>query len=291
MDIKTIKTLFEEISVWKRGNQRAPHKPLLILYALASIQRDNGTRLFSFSEIDSKLQQLLVDFGPTRASYHAQYPFWRLQKDGIWELNNIENITENKGGDVKRNDLLEFDVHGGFTKEIYDIFTSNKEIIPKIALSILERNFPESMHEDILQAVGLNLIVIMKRDPEFRGKILNAYEHQCAICGFNARIGNASVVLEAAHIKWHQAGGPSSENNGLLLCALHHKLFDRGAFKLTENMEIIVSDRVYGTGGFKEWLMEYHHKELIKPQRSTYCPKPEFIAWHAQEVFQGVGRE
>jgi putative restriction endonuclease len=29
---------FSKISVWKRGGERAPHKPLLILYALARLQ-------------------------------------------------------------------------------------------------------------------------------------------------------------------------------------------------------------------------------------------------------------
>lgn len=33
---------FDAINVWKQGEQRAPHKPLLILYALGKWQR--GTR-------------------------------------------------------------------------------------------------------------------------------------------------------------------------------------------------------------------------------------------------------
>ena len=38
-----------------------------------------------------------------------------------------------------------------------------------------------------------------------------------------------TLGIEAAHIKWHQAGGPDTEDNGLALCTLHHKRFDRGA--------------------------------------------------------------
>ena len=30
-----LQTLIQNITVWKRGAQRAPHKPLLLLYALA----------------------------------------------------------------------------------------------------------------------------------------------------------------------------------------------------------------------------------------------------------------
>ena len=40
----------------------------------------------SFAEIEGELTDLLVEFGPLRQSYHPEYPFWRLQNDGIWEV-------------------------------------------------------------------------------------------------------------------------------------------------------------------------------------------------------------
>ena len=99
--------------------------------------------------------------------------------------------------------------------------TSDRAVAGEIATEILEANFPSSIHEDILQAVGLDLepktTEKRKRDPYFRDRIIQAYEFQCAVCGFNVRVGHALVALEAAHIKWHQAGGPDSEENGLAL--------------------------------------------------------------------------
>lgn len=280
--------------MWKKGGQRAPHKPLLILIALAHCIQEKG-RFISFSDVENQLKQILIEFGPTRKSYHPEYPFWRLQNDGIWELTNTEHVNARIGNtDAKKSDLIKYDVQGCFTKQIYDFLVSNKNQIPDIALSILEKNFPASIHEDILQAVGLDLDfaenIKRKRDPNFRDKILNAYEYRCAVCGFNVRVGNSLVALEAAHIKWHQAGGPDSEENGVALCALHHKLFDRGAFTLSDSMKIIVSDRAHGTKGFEEWLMAYHGKDLIQPQRPAYFPEPQFVSWHVREVFQGYGR-
>jgi putative restriction endonuclease len=295
MNTITIKSLFDKITMWKRGGQRAPHKPLLILCALSECIQDNK-RFINFSEIDKKLKQMLMEFGPTRKSYHPEYPFWRLQNDGLWELTNAENVTTRRGNtDVKKSELIKFNVHGGFTEKIYNFLISNKDQIPEIASFILEKNFPTSIHEDILKAVGIDLEyndkIKRKRDPNFRDKILNAYEYQCAVCGFNVRVGNSLVALEAAHIKWHQAGGPDSEENGIALCALHHKLFDRGAFTLSKRRRIKVSDRAHGTKGFTEWLMAYHGKKLITPQRSSYYPEPQFVSWHVREVFQGYGRD
>ncbi|GAB6146020.1 phosphorothioated DNA-binding restriction endonuclease [Desulfocicer niacini] len=294
MDIITIKSIFDKITMWKKGGQRAPHKPLLILYALSQCIQNNK-RFISFSDVDQKLTQMLSEFGPTRKSYRPEYPFWRLQNDGFWELTNIKKMTFQEGNtDAKKSELIKYNVHGGFTKEIYDFLMSNQSVVPEIAESILEKNFPTSIHEDILQAVGLDLEfeknIKRKRDPYFRDKVLNAYEYKCAVCGFNVRVGNSLVALEAAHIRWHQAGGPDSEENGMALCALHHKLFDRGAFTLTDEMRINVSDRANGTKGFDEWLMAYHGKELLKPQRPSYYPGPQHVAWHIREVFQGYGR-
>ncbi len=49
------------------------------------------------------------------------------------------------------------------------------------------------------------------------------------------------MAIEAAHIKWHQAGGPDIEQNGIALCSMHHKLFDRGVFTITNTMKLQVA--------------------------------------------------
>ena len=106
MNKRELKSQIEGINVWKKGAQRAPHKPLLLLYALARNRR-NRDRFIPYTEVDEKLRQLLIDFGPTRRSYHPEYPFWRLQNHGIWELKNAENVsirTGSTGAKKKRPD-------------------------------------------------------------------------------------------------------------------------------------------------------------------------------------------
>jgi putative restriction endonuclease len=85
IDREKIKELFQQINVWRRGDQRAPHKPLLILYALSKIAAGNKKRI-PYSEVDKVLRPLLAQFGPPRKSYHPEQPFWWLQSDGLWEL-------------------------------------------------------------------------------------------------------------------------------------------------------------------------------------------------------------
>ena len=161
----------------------------------------------------------------------------------------------------------------------------------EIVQDLLNANFPESIHQDILDAVGIEFAVetrlVVARSPE---RILRAYEYSCAICGFDVRLGSIPVALEAAHIKWHQAGGPDEECNGLALCTLHHKLFDRGVFTLSNSMSIIVSEAANGTRGFQEWVVAFHGQAIRPPQRQTYYPDENWVAWHVREVFQGPGR-
>lgn len=292
MDEKVVKQLFTKINIWKRGDERAPHKPLLLLMALAKCR--NNQRYIPYAEVDKELTDLLVDFGPSRQSYHTEFPFWRLRNDGIWQLQTIDGIKTTTSGDVSKSELLKRNVLGGFKQEIYDLIYNNPKLLHQIAQDILEKNFPTSIHEDILSAIGLEYevenIERSKRDPNFRKLILISYEYQCSVCNFSVRLGNTLLALEAAHIKWHQAAGPDIETNGLALCSIHHKLFDRGAFTLSDSLIIEVSEQVNGINGCQEWLIAFHGKPIRKAQNPNNRPDTSFLAWHRKEVFRGPSR-
>lgn len=69
---------------WSRDGVRAPHKPLLLLYALGRFQADAADEL-PYSAVESDLKQLLVEYGPPRGTTPA-YPFHHLVSDGVWEV-------------------------------------------------------------------------------------------------------------------------------------------------------------------------------------------------------------
>lgn len=281
-----IKTLFAGINIWKRGDERAPHKPLLLLLALGRVQ--SLVRWLSYEDVKKELGQLLLEFGPPRPT-RVIYPFLRLARDGFWTFS--ADVDQSS----KDSELLHKEVAGGFTEEVYRVLVCDPHLVKELAEDLLSDHFPESLHEDILNQVGLDLGFGQKttRDPAFRQKVLLAYEYSCAICGFNVRLGNSPVALDAAHIKWHQSGGPDIESNGLALCSLHHKLFDRGAFALRYSdggYLVKVAQHAYGTSGFDEWLMAYHDKSIRKPQSPVYYPQHTYTQWHWQEVFREPSR-
>jgi predicted restriction endonuclease len=106
MNRASVLRLFDKLNVWSRGDQRAPHKPLLVLYALSRWSRGE-TADIPFKQLDADLTGLLKEFGPSRQSYHPEYPFWRLQNDGVWLVHSSGPLTPRQSStDPKKSDLL-----------------------------------------------------------------------------------------------------------------------------------------------------------------------------------------
>lgn len=289
------KEKIKNLSIWKKGDQRAPHKPLLILLFFKKLL-DGEPRLRKYQDVRNELKSLLNEFGPPRRAYQPKYPFLRLTNDSIWELTGKTWIDPKR--DWGEKELIKNEISGGFDKATFQLLKKDPPLVKETAELLLEDNFPNSIHEDILSAVGLDFGVSMDskrrikktRDPKFREKILRAYEFSCAVCGFNVRLEHTLIGVEAAHIKWYQAGGPDEINNGVALCTLHHKLFDRGVFSLEWDLVFKVAENAHGGVGFDEWLMQFHGKKIRSPQNPHYMPEKDFINWHLKEVFKGPAR-
>lgn len=294
MDRETIVELFDKIRYWRRGDRRAPHKPLLVLYALAKLQSE-GTTLHPYSVIDEELSKLLREFGPYQNRLLTHDPFWRLQIDNVWHVTNAENVTEDNSRNVKPRELLEYNVCGGFREEIVEKLQSDPTLYIEVAQMMLKKAFSDAIHTEVLQAVNIEfppqVFETRSHSTNFRNTVLKAYEYKCAVCGFDAKLGTTPLALDASHIKWKSYNGPDKVINGICLCVMHHKLFDLGAFTLSKDLHMLVSDEAHGTKGFNEWLKDFHGDKITRPNKQIYLPDLEFIGWHVREVFRGEYRD
>jgi putative restriction endonuclease len=284
---------FRKLSVWKRGGVRAPHKPLLVLWALGRLRE--GARLIPFEEVDSKLARLLEEFGPPRKRLHPEYPFFRLQNDGVWEVPEHALLRRRQGNtDPLRSELLQSGIAGGFPESIYRVLIQRPEVVREVAKEILEAHFPDSIRTAIAREVGLDLQGTDRhriRDTGFREAILVAWEHQCAFCGYGVKLDGADLGLEAAHIRWVQAGGPDTIKNGLACCSLHHLAFDRGGIGISDEGRILVSTRLHGGPKLAEYFVSLSGRPLRSPNRKDARPRLEFVRWHREQVFRGDIRD
>jgi putative restriction endonuclease len=245
--------------------------------------------------VQPKLTELLAEFGPPRQRAHPEHPFWRLQNDGIWVVPEADAIrrTLTASGDAPHRVLLERAAHGGLPEGLFEILASRPELVNRLAHEILDTNFPHSLHAEILDACGFPWVqqgARRRRDPEFRGMILRIYEHRCAMCGYDGRLGSADLGIEAAHVKWHAAGGPDEAANGLALCTIHHLCLDRGAISLSDEHSILVSQHVHGTEQVSERLVHLAGRRMRLPQAGEPPPAARFLAWHRREVFREPAR-
>ena len=144
------------IRTWRSRGERAPHKPLLILYVLGRVAR-NEPREMLYEDVKEDLRKLLVDFGPYRQAHSPCYPFVRLCNDGFWKIRGKEILHTKKNWSDK--ELTENQTRGGFTEVVHDLLAGNQELLSEVAQIVLNDNFPGTLHEDILAQVGLDLEV------------------------------------------------------------------------------------------------------------------------------------
>ncbi|MBA4189525.1 MAG: HNH endonuclease [Planctomycetaceae bacterium] len=288
-------TAFSRLRVWERDGDRAPHKPLLVLLALGHwVQGCRG--LIPYADIEVPLRNLLMEFGPPRQQHHPEFPFWYLRTDGVWEVTPDSGYPPRKGhSSPSARQLREAHAAGQFSMTVRVGLERTPALVQLIARTLLDSHFAPSTHEDILAAVGLDIDtpspVRAARDRAFREAVLTAYGYACVVCRVGLRLGNAPVGVEAAHIRWHASGGPDVITNGLCMCSLHHKLFDRGALTLSPDSERVwVSEQANGRN-LERALGRFHGRKAARPNRADAVPSSVFVAWHHKEVFQGRPRD
>ena len=236
-----------------------------------------------------------------------EFPFWHLQSDGLWEIPGGDSLPKKKGGSsVPARALRKLNVRGGLPAGVDRLLRGDRELVETAAVTLLNGHFPHSFHTQIRDAVGLPETMAMevpasygsasarKRDPKFRRAVLTAYERRCAICEFDVRLDDELLGLDAAHIKWHAAGGPDRVPNGLALCKLHHLALDRGAIGLDPaaslGFTLLVSQELSGTSEDFRRLVDARGRPLRQPQSNSQLPNRSFVALHRREVFRGEPR-
>jgi putative restriction endonuclease len=282
---------------WTRGGERAPHKPLLLLYALGHFQR-HGNEPILFSEAEEQLGRLLREFGPPRKTTPA-YPFHHLASDGLW----LVTTESGEGSTASPAALRARRAAGQFAPDLAWSLRSDPQLLPQLARILLDTNFEPSLHEDICAEAGLDLETAeisgypharlgkRRRDPGFRAGVLVAYEYKCAFCGYDGWLDGTMVGLDAAHVRWWALGGPDEIANGLCLCALHHKLFDKGVLGITDGQQVAVSAHFVGRGQTAESLvLSLTGREVSLPQKGFPPIAPAHACWHTREVFRSPAR-
>lgn len=110
-------------------------------------------------------------------------------------------------------------------------------------------------------------IVRRQGQPKFRKQLLAAYAGKCAVSGCEVE-----SVLEAAHIAPYLGSQSNAIQNGLLLRADIHTLFDLGQLKITPEGQIQLHENLLGTVYEK-----YHGQSVRLPANTALAPSEEAL--------------
>lgn len=114
----------------------------------------------------------------------------------------------------------------------------------------------------------------------FRALVTDHYNRRCAVTA-----EKALPVLDAAHIRPVGSGGQHRLDNGLLLRADVHRLFDAGYVTVTPEGRFLVSRRLKDDFDNGEPYMPFHGQEIWLPRDLGCRPDRRALEWHADEVF------
>jgi putative restriction endonuclease len=280
----------DAINVYKKGTNRAPHKPLYLLFLLAS-QQKGKPRMLAFSEVSSILSKALQLFGHRTASVNPEYPFWRLQNDGLGQVHpSSSSAYELRQGnnDPKKSSLLKRGATGGLIEADFDLLAEQSQLFDEVCHRILDNHFPTSIHEDLLNYFEIELGSQFRqknilKSHEFRSAVLSEYGFRCAVSGFESGPNVNFAGLEAAEVIWRNHGGLSVVSNAIAMSTLHRKLFHLGLFAIADDYTLKLSPDL----GSAQSVGLRSGKSVSLPTSSSLFPSLNSLAWHRRWVFRG----
>ena len=296
--------VFKSMRQYGTEDKRAPYKPLLILWLIARLS-NGGDPEVRFRDAEAELKKLLAEFRVGRTKPQPNYPFVYLgSSPELWQVTDEDghDIFEmsdplDESSSTPAREMVTFlrEEATGRVSEPFIEAIKDTRTRESIIRHLLNAEFPETTHEDVLSRIGLRLgeSSTAKRDTRFRETVLLAYEEGCSFCDFAVFLQGRSVSIDAAHLKMHSKRGPSVIENGIALCALHHRLFDLGAVGLAPKngeRKILVSQRLNVLNDSSRHLLDLSMKPMRLPQKGYSPPAEEFMDWHYENLFKQPAR-
>ena len=118
----------------------------------------------------------------------------------------------------------------------------------------------------------------------FRRSVLSSHNNRCCISAVES-----PELLVAGHIiPWAESKEQRlNPENGLALCVLFDRAFDRGLMTIDKEYKVVYSTRIKNsTNDFvRTSFLGYEGQKIKLPNR--FCPRQEFLQWHRDNLFMG----
>jgi putative restriction endonuclease len=293
-DLQDLNELLEQIGSMKlhgsKGLGSALKKPLLLLLLVSRIENNRvDENRFRFEDIEKPLERLIREHGgrPAASGPKPEQPFSHLRSSPFWILRTRREYAPGKTALVS--DLRHPDSCAAFRPNVFRLLRSSADARARIVDWILDQWWPETLHGDIREDLGLDRLDSRRRrqrDQQFTIDVLENFRYSCAFCGFHAVLNGQATGIDAAHVQWHAHRGPDHLENGIALCKLHHWAFDKGILGLDEQEHIQIADVFVAQSDGGLPLESLEDRPLAVLPRNRAIAK-RFLQWHRSNVYLG----
>lgn len=280
----------------QRQGRRAPYKPLVLLWAIGRIVR-RDTMPVAYEDAEAPLAQLLREYAISETTPKVADPFVRLRSDppgsgskpSVWILRDAHGNAL-RGNNDQVVQALPADATGDLDDELKALLDDDKAL-RRVVAALLGHIPEETSHPAILTQTGLHELngpMQSSRDPLVVKQVRAAYRSRCAFCSFDAKMFGNPKALHVAHIQPVSSDGPDEVTNCLLLCSLHHDLFDIGALAVDSYLTVQVSDKLASDDMHARMIsVALNGRRVDLPPSDEEKPSPRQLRWHRENVFKG----
>lgn len=172
-------------------------------------------------------------------------------------------------------------VAGGHFVPIMPVYVVKEEPEHRRFLLALDeslRFLPDSPEQSEAQRAYAERITRQRlHQPEFRARVLRAYDERCAVC-----VLKKVPLLDAAHITADSADeGSPVVTNGLTLCKIHHSAYDENILGISPDYVVHINEEVLAEvdGPMLNYgLQKMDQRELWIPRRGQEQPDRERLS-------------
>ncbi|HBN8638008.1 TPA: HNH endonuclease [Pseudomonas aeruginosa] len=191
----------------------------------------------------------------TNVGRNVFFEFYRPAAHGIWDLRSTDDRL--------------FEAFRVQASEVELALAEAQRLVADEPVAPIESDEDARVRE-------LRAVVVREGQGDFKDDLLKAYGEKCAMT-------DCAVVqiLEAAHIKPYRGPETNRVDNGLLLRADIHTLFDKGLLWVDEHFLIQISNRLNGS----EYAV-LSGKPLRMPIDAPSRPHPDHLAAHRKAVLK-----
>ncbi len=133
---------------------------------------------------------------------------------------------------------------------------------------------------------GTRLTRVRLAQSFFRRAVLASYDGHCSVC----RLASEPLLVASHIVPWAaRVDLRVNPRNGICLCALHDRAFDRGLVSVDVGFFLRVSRRLLSMRDdpvIAQMFVSYADSPITLPEK--FHPDPEYLAYHFQTIFQAV---